>query len=108
MLNERQVVERHNAEARAEALKNKVTLDNVFELAGQKEEESDEDSDDSEDDDLEQEVETKKSTSLADKTETGDFNSEQDQGFTRAKVLILTPFKSFAYDIISELILHCN
>jgi len=32
----------------------------------------------------------------------------KDQGFTRPKVLILSPFKSFAYQIIEMIILFAN
>lgn len=40
-----------------------------------------------------------------------DFFSElstRDQGFTRPKVLILTPFKSMAYQIIENIVMFCN
>lgn len=107
--------------------KNRVTLDNVFEIAekqaGRKtngeESHSDEDGEEGEDEISEEEEEQVEEEDDAIKANdmlksangaevSAKLNNVKDQGFTRPKVLILTPFKHMAYEIIEMIILMLN
>ena len=105
--------------------KNLITVENVFEIAkkeedqvqdeSQSESENDEESDEeSEDEADDPNVEapignsdmltTANRHSVASRLE----NNSKDQGFKRPKILILTPFKYMAYQIIEMIILLTN
>lgn len=109
--------------------KNRVTLENVFEIAekqegrkakGEAESESEEDENEEGEDELSEAEEPLepadeaaikandmlKSANSAEVSAT--LNNTKDQGFTRPKVLILTPFKHMAYEIVEMIILMTN
>ena len=106
--------------------KNRVTVDNVFEIAAkeeaasndedQEESESEDENEDSEDEQSDVEINTVEPIKHSDILRTASRhevssrlgNNCKDQAFTRPKVLILTPFKYMAYQIIEMIILLTN
>lgn len=108
--------------------KNRVTVDNVFKIAADAEEdeasgdeesggdseEGEEDVSESEEDDeanaTEEPIKHSEMLRTAKRLEVSSRldNNCKDQGFTRPKVLILTPFKFMAYQIIEMIILLTN
>ena len=98
----------------------KVTLDNVFELAKQEEEDAEESESehDSEDEEAEAELPTMKLgaevipdgdlVSAPDGAHLKQTEDRRDQALVRPKVLILAPFKKMAYEIIEQIVFLCN
>ena len=94
----------------------RVTLDNVFELAKkegkQADESQSEESNDSEDDGATHIKESQRIVSndlLQQQPELkSPSDDKRDQSLVRPKVLILAPFKKMAYEIIEQIVLLCN
>ena len=128
VLQERSIVVKNDRQLEAEEKEldlaengRQITLDNVFQLAKEQEEKdgSDHGSDNDDEEEGEGDEDKEEGTgkqfglmkdmelSKAHLSADGD-HATQDQALVRPKVLILTPFKSFAYQIVEQIVLLAN
>jgi len=107
ILLERARVNITDARIAEEKAKGKLSVANVFEVAGVEQEEEAEEKSDSDAAQEEEEIKVPSEYDMVGRVT--DYNvKEKDQGFTRPKVLILVPFKMVAYSVVEQLVYHVN